>query len=401
MRKSIELKQIMQEKQKALVDLLGKDGVTADAINKAKGELDAATASYNAAVALEEQEKKNFTGNPVVPTAKASPVAALNKALRGIQLTDEEKKLVKYEKLRDTAGTPGQVGATPAKGGYLLPKESASTIETFMDEQVRLKNDCDVYPTKYRSGSIPTRAHSNHKLTNYDELNNIQESDRDFGQITYDCKNYGEIIPVANELLDDVDVDLIGIIAEEFAMDAVDTENDKIIDVMDTATTEAITDYTGIKTAINTKLPVNVAKRAKIYTNQSGWDYLDQLKDKNDRPLLSEHAAEPGVYRYRGKEVVVIDNETLADDETTGIPFYVGSLKDFIKFVDRQGLLVAVSTEAGFEMNASKVRAIERFDVAKKNAKALRKLTLLISEEAETETETETETENTDVQGQG
>ena len=30
-------------------------------------------------------------------------------------------------------------------------------------------------------------------------------------------------------------------------------------------------------------------------------------------------------------------------------------------------------------MNASKVRAIERFDVAKKNAKALRKLTLLLS----------------------
>ena len=355
MRKSIELKQIMQAKQKALVDLLGKEGVTADAINQAKGELDTATASYNAAVALEKLEKDNFAGTPIVPTAKASPVAALNKALRGIQLTDEEKKLVKYE------------------------KESAATIETFMDDQVRLKNDCDVYATKYRSGSIPTRAHSNHKLTNYDELNSIQESDRDFGQITYDCKNYGEIIPVANELLDDIDIDLIGIIAEEFAMDAVDTENDKIIDVMDTATTEAITDYTGIKTVINTKLPRNVAKRAKIYTNQSGWDYQDQLKDKNERPLLSEHASEPGVYRFRGKEVVVIDNETLPDDETTGIPFYVGSLKDFIKFVDRQGLLVAVSTEAGFEMNASKVRAIERFDVAKKNAKALRKLTLLLS----------------------
>ena len=379
MRKSIELKQIMQAKQKALVDLLGKDDVTADSINAAKAELDTATASYNAAVALEMLEKDNFAGNPIVPTAKASPIAALNKALRGIQLTDEEKKFVKFEKLSDTAGTPGQVGATPTKGGYLLPKESAATIETFMDDQVRLKNDCDVYATKYRSGSIPTRAHSNHKLTNYDELNSIQESDRDFGQITYDCKNYGEIIPVANELLDDIDIDLIGIIAEEFAMDAVDTENDKIIDVMDTATTEAITDYTGIKTAINTKLPINVAKRAKIYTNQSGWDYLDQLRYKNDRPLLSEHASEPGVYRFRGKEVVVIDNETLPDDETTGIPFYVGSLKDFIKFVDRQGLLVAVSTEAGFEMNASKVRAIERFDVAKKNAKALRKLTLLLS----------------------
>ena len=158
-------------------------------------------------------------------------------------------------------------------------------------------------------------------------------------------------------------------------MEAVDTENDKILTLLNGLTGTAITDYTGIKTALNVSLKPAVSKRAIIITNQNGFDYLDKLEDDNGQPILSEHMAQDGVYKFRGKDIVVLDNAVLPDDETDGTPFFVGSTKDFVKFVERKGLLVAVSSEAGFTKNACMVRAIERFDVKQKFADTMVKLT--------------------------
>ena len=291
---------------------------------------------------------------------------------RAGSLDGDEREYAKT--LVNAAGTPGQVGATPAKGGYLLPEESAASIEKLMNEEVRLKNYCDVKSTNFRSGSIPTRTRTNHKLTNFDEITSINKTDIDFGQIPYTCKSYGSIIPVSNELLEDVDVDLAAEIGEEFALDAVDTENDEILKVINAGTGTPITDYKGVQTALNVTLKPAVAKRAVIVTNQSGFDYLDKIEDENGHPLMTMLPDE-AVYKFKGKEVVVLSNETLPNDTTTGVPFLVGSLRDAVKFIERKGVVVAVSSEAGFETNSTLLRAVERFDVRAKFAGAVVKLT--------------------------
>ena len=58
----------------------------------------------------------------------------------------------------------------------------------------------------------------------------------------------------------------------------------------------------------------------------------------------------------------------------TKAPVFVGDLEEFITFFDREGLELAVSTEAGFTKNATYIRAIERFDAKKVDKEAMKYL---------------------------
>lgn len=373
MKKSVELAQQIAAQRTKVEELL-----SAGNLESAKVEADALKAlktEFDATVAVEESKKKSFSGEKKGLETMANAKVAFNKAVRGLAMTDEEKQLVKWESLRDAVGTPGQQGVTPAKGGYLVPAETQAEIEKMMDQEIRLRNYCDVKETNYRTGTIPTLSNSSDKLVNFDELNTITEDDIDFGAISYECKNYGKIIPISNEVIEDANADIVAEVADQLVYQAVNTENDKILTLLNGLTGTAITDYEGIKTALNVTLKPAVAKRAIIVTNQSGLDYLDKVKDLSDRPLLSEHLSEAGNRTFAGHEIVVLANQTLPDDATDGTPFFVGDLKSFAKFVERKGVVIAVSQEAGFTKNAALVRAIMRFDVKSKFADSMVKLT--------------------------
>ena len=64
---------------------------------------------------------------------------------------------------------------------------------------------------------------------------------------------------------------------------------------------------------------------------------------------------------------------------TTKAPVFVGDLAEFASFFDREGLELAVSSEAGFTKNATYMRAIERFDVKKVDEAAMVYLELATS----------------------
>ena len=51
-------------------------------------------------------------------------------------------------------------------------------------------------------------------------------------------------------------------------------------------------------------------------------------------------------------------------------------MREYLAFFDREGVTMAVSTEAGFTKNATMMRVIERFDVQKVDTGAAVKLTI-------------------------
>ena len=63
-------------------------------------------------------------------------------------------------------------------------------------------------------------------------MNDISKKDINFAQISYNVGTYGEIIPVANELLEDIDIDLISVIGRRFVRKGINTENSKIIAIV-------------------------------------------------------------------------------------------------------------------------------------------------------------------------
>lgn len=378
MRKTIELKKLLDAQRKKVDDLYKQEQFD-DAANEAK-QLNELKREYDIAAAVENAANV-FQGEPIngpiagTKDAKKLHNRIFNKLVLGDKfgfaaLTDEEKEYAKT-----LNATTGQLGATPAKGGYLIPEEQMNTILEPRRAFTQLKNYCNVQVVNSRIGSIPTATEETGQLDAFDELGEISNTDIDFGQIKWSTHDYGDIIPVANQLLQDIDVDLTGLIANRFARKAVNTENAKILALVQSIDATGITDYKGIKTALNKTLDPEISATATIFTNQTGYDYLDQLEDAQKRPLLTPDVTAPGQYRFRGRPIVVLKDTIFKVDATT-IPFLVGSLSDFAIFFDRLGVELAVSTEALFSKYATAIRAVERFDVQKRDGDAMAYLTL-------------------------
>lgn len=380
MKRSIELKQKMSALNKGIVDMLAA-GKNKEAAEKTK-ELESLTDAYNAAVAVENADRAAFgTGVVVGGVNKADEAKAHNrafvKAVMNRAMTDSERAYAMT--LRDTIGTPGQAEGTPAKGGYLVPVEQMNKIMEWRNSRVVLKNDCDVIPVNSAFGNMPTADSETGLLTNYDELSDINQSDKDFGQISWKLSSYGVIIPVSNELLADNDVDLVGFISRRMAIMGVNTENDAIFNIMKaTATTSTGADYKAILKAINTKLDAAIAATSTIYTDSIGFDYLDEMEDKNGRPLLTPSYADPAAKMFRGHLVKVLPSNIAVGSTEKAITLYVGSLSDGVAFFDRAGISIAVDSSAGFTKNKTLIRAIERFDVKQADPKAIAKVTINI-----------------------
>jgi len=372
-------------KVKACRDVLQAGNADAAVLAETAAELKGLLAELKSAENINNQSI-NDGGKPEMNEKLA--IVAINKALRGKPLTDEEKSA-----LQNAASSPGQQGETPAKGGYLVPKEFVAAVERLANEDARLKSYVHVYPTTYRKGSYPIRDEAATGLTKRSELNTMTGKDINFDAVEFDIENWYDFIPVANELIEDANVDILELVKEAFAEDLVLTENREILTAMDSAaggTAKEIADYTEIAAALNKDIKVAARKNAVIVTNQNGWAYLDALEDGEKHPLLVPDIKEPGIKRFKGAEVVVLDNATLANGTTTvegdtvaTIPFYVGDLKKAVLFADRQGFIVKMSTEAGYLQEATFVKITPRFDVVKKFSNVLKKLALVTDEVVE------------------
>ena len=368
MKKSDEIKKTVDELRHE-VENLQQEEKYEDAAKRAK-DLTNAVGQYEAALAMEKAALTDFAGTaaPVEENNVSDAVMrnrVFNKLVLGRALTEDERGYV------NQIGSPGQVEGTPAKGGYLVPEEQMRQIREYRKAYTALKVFTHVQHANSISGKMPTLGDETGKLTAFEELNSIKQSDFDFGQLKYEIKDYGDIIPVSNQLLDDADVNLTAIIGQRFARKAVNTENDEILKLLKKLTPTAVTDAKGFMKILNVSLDPSYYANARILTNQDGFQWLSELEDAQKRPLLVPDVAAPDTYRFRGKPIVVVSNGTLPT-ETKKVPFYVGSIADYVAFFERAGVEIAVSTDFLFDKYATALRCVERFGVVADDTDAVK-----------------------------
>ncbi len=320
---------------------------------------------------LEKEELENFEGEELEPIGIEKPdeVVAFNKAVLGKNITEVENALV--ERIDED-------------GGYLVPEEQRTQIEELKRQLIPLKDFCNVVPVGTLSGSMPLEVDSNDELINFNEMEEINQSTIKFGQVKWELDDYGDIIPISNTLLQDEKANLTNYVGRRFSKKAVRTENSKILELLASATKKTGKNYKRLITVLNKDLDPAIAASAIIITNQDGYDYLDQLEDENGRPLLTDSLTYPGFKEFKGKLVVPISNQHLKSPGSS-LPYYVGDIEEFITFFDREVYEMAVSKEAGFTKNATFMRVIERFDVAKVDDEAV--VYVMITPEEETPVE--------------
>ena len=192
-----------------------------------------------------------------------------------------------------------------------------------------------------------------------------------FERVTYAIQDRAGFMPVSNDLIADSDANIMAIVSDWLGKATVATSNAKILEIINAKDDTDFVNIDGIKKAINVTLGQAYKNSSKIITNDDGLNYLDTLKDKNDRPLLNPDPTDSAKLTLRCGTVVVpvkvLPNDVLAS-EGTKIPFIVGDLKAGIRKWDRQSMSIKASDTAvigdfnAYAMNMTLIRAIMRDD---------------------------------------
>nr|DAD80020.1 MAG TPA: major capsid protein [Siphoviridae sp. cti6f5] len=304
---------------------------------------------------------------------KVVDMTAENKVETGIQA------LQRYIKtgIVDAAGPLKE--SENENGGYLVPKDVQTKINEYRRSFISLKEHVEVRDVVVPSGSeVYEKTSQLAPLTNMTELGEIAEMDGStFENISYQVKNYGGILPVSRFLLQDTPENLLAYLAKWFVKKQVVTENKEILEVLNSFAKKAITKVDEIKTAMNVTLDPGFLDNTKVITNQSGFDVLDTLKDKNNKYLLQEVVTEPTKRTLFGKEVVVLPDTQFPKETDGSFPLYVGDLHEAVRVYSLNTLEI-LSTDVGgkaFTRNSYDTRLITRFDVKAVDKEAVVKLT--------------------------
>ena len=294
---------------------------------------------------------------------------------------DERCKIL-YDAMTEGGGDPAG-----EDGGFLVPVDIDNTIRELRRELNPLAElfnaETVTAPTGWRViDTAPSSA-----MPSIDEMGTVaNNSDQPlFGKVTYALAKYGLRIPISNELMNDEAANLMAYLGRWFAKKLILTENSLLIAALGTPSTaltsSGVEADAAIKKILNKTLDPAISASAVILTNQTGFDYLDQLVDLNGRGLLQPDPTNATMMKMFGRRVVAVSDAQLPNLSTdTYAPFYIGDMKEFATLFSKDGFEVA-STDVGgdaWAKDSTEVRGIARLCVSKFDTAAVvaRKLAL-------------------------
>ena len=252
-------------------------------------------------------------------------------------------------------------------GGYTVPEDIQTRINRWREAEFSLQSLVSTENVNTMSGARTYLKKANHQgFSSVNEGGKIgKKSGPEFERITYTIAKYAGYLPVTNELLADSDAAISNLLIEWLGKEDVATRNALVLAAIDEKEQTDLEDLDGIKKAINVTLGQIYAGSVAIVTNDDGLQYLDTLKDKNDRYLLQPDINPDSPFSMtlavgaRKIPVVVIPNAILVTPNTGKVPFTIGDLKEYCKIYDRQQLSIMTSNVAAVGSGNDALNAFE------------------------------------------
>ena len=277
------------------------------------------------------------------------------------------------------------VEGTPAAAGYLVPQDIQTRINRYNEVFFDFSEYINIEPVNTNAGSRVYAAKAND--FSFEQVSETGEipltAIPQYQQVTYSIKDYGGIVPVSKNLLNDSDQNITNEVVMWMAKGRRGTINSKVITLIKQNTAQNITDLDDIRTLLIATLGGAYNNSSAIYTNDDGIAWLVNLKDENGREYLTYNPTEPAKMQLaigaRVVPVVNIPNAVLPSASvtnsgtvTTTIPMFIGDLKAGITCFDRQQMTLASSDVAtigtgenqlnAFSQRLILFRAIQRMD---------------------------------------
>ena len=351
------LRQIMFAKnieaaEQKLKDLRDKDGEFETREKELEISIGEAKTDEERKVVEEEVDKfnKEKEAHEAARSRAEEELAGLKEELRrlneknpqGVRGEKNVKKRVDQEELEDArrginefVRTKGQIreGFTSVEGGALIP-EGLLTPQKKPEEEVDLRNYVKVVSVSGASGKYPVISKSNGKMHTVEELAaNPKLANPVIKEIDYKIATRRGYIPISQEMIDDADYDVTGLIRDEINSQSLNTSNADIAAKLKTAPAKAVVGIDGVKDLVNKDIkkvyPVKFIVSSSLYAE---WD---KLKDNNGRYLMQDSITASSGKMILGREVVVLDDEMIGNAKGDQVGF-VGDAKSFVTFFDRK-----------------------------------------------------------------
>ncbi|WP_061328891.1 phage major capsid protein [Clostridium botulinum] len=378
MKLSDELKQELEQLQNEAKQLMNKDGVTAEEITNKSKNIDTLKAKITMQEKIEEEERQEIEDKINAGIAKelgkgGNMEETRNKqelykegfynVLRGKRVTEEQATLLK-EFNNALSSNTGE------DGGYTIPIDQQTAIKELKREFKPLETLVNIEPVTTPKGNRNIEKDAEYTpFAEFEEGEDVPTTDSpQFVNISYVIKDRGGILPVPNNLLADNTANLASYLNRWLAKKQVATRNKLIVDLLATKAKTAIASADDLKTITNVTLDPAISAMSVVVTNQTGFNWLDTLKDSEGNYLLQKDPTMPTKKLLFGiHPVEVYSNKTLKNDTTSGTkaPIIIGALKEAVTLFDREAISL-LSTNIGgdaFKKNRTDIRAITREDV--------------------------------------
>lgn len=365
--------------KKAEIKALVADGKIEDATS-AKEELKDLQKSFDILVDLDDDDAQNAQQQAQQGTAQtaageknglAKQVKAFTNAIKAAwkktDITTEDKGIL-------NAMSEG----SDEDGGLTVPKDIKTKIKELRRSEDALETLVNVEHVTTNSGSrVIEREADQTPFDNVDEAAEFPNvSTPQFENVDYKIKKKGGILKVTQELLSDTAENIMNYLKKWIAKKAKATRNFMIIAKIKEickGSEVTVTGLDNLKDIFNVMLDPAIALGAVVVTNQSGFNFLDKLKDEKGNYILQKDPTQPtkrllfGVY-----PVKVLSNKTLQNIDGKA-PIICGDLKEAITIFDRETLTIDISNLAAgmWERDQTGIKARERLDIQTVDADAV------------------------------
>lgn len=344
-----------------------------DEAQAAKEELKQLQQRFDILFDLEEEEKEKMQNNADSKKKAGKAVLSLDKITMAVG--NAIKSRLRGEKMNDETVEvfDAMTENVLESGGLTVPQDIRTEIKELRRAGVALEQYVNVEPVSTKSGSRVIEEDA--EATPFDNVDEEEEfgeaSTPRFRQLKYSVKKKGGIMKLTKELVADTAENLMAYIKKWIAKKSRATRNFLIIAKINEITKgkeRTITSLDDFKDIFNTVLDPDIALTSKVFTNQTGFNWLDKIKDDDGNYILQKNPTEPTKKMLFGEyEVVKLPNKVMKSRITeTGyrVPFVCGDLKEAITIFDRERMTIDINDLAAgmWERDQIGAKVRERLD---------------------------------------
>ena len=223
-------------------------------------------------------------------------------------------------------------GLTTSGATAVIPEEVVTPVLELKNSKYNLAQYATVKTVSAGSGHYPIAKRNNTAvLATKEELADIADIDANmFEDVKFDIKTRAGKIALSNEVIDDSAVDIVSDVKNQLQKLVDNTDNQNIMKVLTSATfkKENATTTDDLKKIFNVEL--DPALNKTWFVNQSGFNYLDTLKDSEGRYLLQPNPTAASGFSLFGAPVVMISDTVMPNNSDGTFPMILGDIEEAV-----------------------------------------------------------------------